>query len=377
MKFNIQAKQLHALASSVSRIINSKNALSILNNFKIELEGERLTLYASDGENFLSGSTTVTEATGEGSACIDAKRLVDTLKDLPDVGITFNIEPEANWNVTVTYPNGEFNFMAFDGAEFPKPKQEDAKVVARLTIPADSIVRAIDCTLFAVGNDELRPMMMGIYWDIKPEKVVFVATDTRKLVRFTDNSIQPGIEHAFILPLKSAMVIKNVFTTEDDVLVEIDEKGVNFSSADFTFNSRFLAGNYPAYERVIPSNNPSKLTIERSTLRNALRRISPYCDTANGLVRIKLHSTSMTLKASESSYNASAWESAACEFDGPDEMVLGFSAPYMSEIVNTMPSDEMVIQLSDPSRPGVFIPAENLPDTDLIMILMPMLVAEF
>ena len=377
MKFNVQAKQLHALSASVSRIINSKNALNILNNFKLTLEEDRLTLLASDGENFLSGSTTVTEVEGAGTTCIDAKRLVDTLKDLPDVGITVDINTEDNYNVLITYPNGEFNFMGFDGADFPLPKQEAAATPMRLTLPAANIARAIDYTIFAVGNDEYRPQLMGIYWDIKPDKVVFVGSDTRKLVSFADASIAPGIDTSFILPLKSALILKNVFTADDDVLVEIEEKGVNFSSADFTFNSRFLLGKYPDYERVIPKNSPYKLNIERSTLRNALRRIGPYCDAANGLVRIKLHPTSMIMKASESSYNASAWETATCEFDGPDDMVLGFSAPYMTEVVNTMPGSNITIQLSDPSRPGIFVPAEDEPETSLVMILMPMLVSEF
>lgn len=378
MKFNVSSKALYATASAVSKIINSKNALTILNNFRLQLDSEgTLSILAGDGENFLEGRLQVSDASGEGAVCVDARRLTDLLKELPDLGVTVTVEPELNYAVTVEYSNGKFSFMGFNGDEFPCPDElvEDA---VRYTFTADTakLIRGIDNTVFAVGNDELRPQMMGILWDVKPTSLVFVATDTRKLVKFTDSSIAPGCEGSFILPLKSTVVFKNVFAKDPTVTVTLEEKGVKFESDTFVFNSRFLKGTFPDYNRVIPQSNPYELTVDRGSFQSSVRRISPFCDAANGLVRFSLRPEALEMKASESSLNASAWESVPCQFSG-DNMVIGFSAPYISEILSVINSEEVVVKLSDPSRPGVFVPSENKPDTELLMLLMPMIVTEF
>lgn len=377
IRFNVSSKALYATASAVSKIINSKNALTILNNFRLQLSGDMLSIMAGDGENFLEGRLQVTGAEGEGTVCVDARRLTDLLKELPDLGITISIDPQLNYAMTVEYSNGKFNFMGFNGDEFPLPeKLQDDAVRYTFTAETSKLIRGIDNTVFAVGNDELRPQMMGILWDVKPDCLVFVATDTRKLVKFTDSSIVPGCEGSFILPLKSTVVFKNVFAKDDSVTVTLEEKGVKFESDSFVFNSRFLKGTFPDYNRVIPTSNPYELTVDRGTFQSSVRRIGAFCDAANGLVRFSLKPDSLEMKASESTFNASAWESVPCQFTG-EGMVIGFSAPYVSEILATINSEDVVVKLSDPSRPGVFVPAENKPDTELLMLLMPMLVTEF
>ncbi len=378
MKFNVSSKALYATASAVSKIINSKNALTILNNFRLELSADGiLSILAGDGENFLEGKLEVSDSQGEGTVCIDARRLTDLLKELPDLGVTFTVDPDMNYAVTVEYTNGKFSFMGFNGDEFPMPEKlvEDD---VRYTFTADSskLIRGIDNTVFAVGNDELRPQMMGILWDVKPDALIFVATDTRKLVKFTDSSVAPGCEGSFILPLKSTIVFKNVFSKSQPVTITLEEKGVKFESEKFVFNSRFLKGTFPDYNRVIPLSNPYELTVDHGSFQSSVRRISPFCDAANGLVRFSIKPDSLEMKASESSLNASAWESVPCQYSG-NQMIIGFSAPYISEILSVISSQDVVVKLSDPSRPGVFTPSENEPDTELLMLLMPMLVTEF
>lgn len=377
MKFNVPSKTLYNCVSAVSKIINARNALTILNNFKLELEGDTLKVTAADGENFLEGRISVTDSSGEGAVCVDARRLVELLKELPDVGISVEVDPERSFEMSINYANGEFKFMGFDGVEFPEA-DEAGQGDERFSFVADSskLIRGVDNTLFAVGNDELRPQMMGILWDIKEDQAVFVATDTRKLVRFADKSIAAGVSGSFILPLKSAVVMKNVFSKESDVKVTVREKGVVFESLSFTFNSRFLKGRFPDYERVIPRSNPYTMTVDRGAFQSAVRRIGSFGNSDNGLIRFKIEPSRLILKACENGYNASAWESVPCDFNGT-EMVIGFSGPYVSEILATIGYNDVVVHLSDPSRPGVFEPLENQEDTELLMILMPMLVADF
>ena len=362
MKFNVPSKTLYNYVSSVSKVINSKNALAILNNFLFNLEGNQLTVTASDLENTLTARIPVTEAEGEGKFCIDARRLVDLLKEMPDQGITFEIND--NLAVEITYPSGNYSLIAINGNEYPSNKDDDDNIgKLEFTCPTKQIIDGIDNTLFAVGNDDLRPQMMGILWDIKPDAITFVATDTRKLVRYKNSLSAPGVEGSCILPIKPATVLKNVFSKEENVNVIIEPKSATFESASFTFNCRFIKGNFPDYNRVIPTNNPYKLTIDRQSFLNAV-------------VKFKLTPDKVILKAQDNNFQTSAWESIPCDFTG-DEMVIGFSAPYLIEIFGTLSTSDIVISLSDPSRPGVFLPSENKENSDLLMLLMPMTVAEF
>ncbi|MDE5745387.1 MAG: DNA polymerase III subunit beta, partial [Paramuribaculum sp.] len=216
MKFDVPSKTLHSYVSAVSKVINSKNALTILNNFLFTLEGDILTVKASDMENSLIGRLPVTGAEGSGSFCLDARRIVDLLKEMPDQGITFEIDDD-NLEVKISYPNGLYNTVAITGIEYPATSETEEGETITFTMPADLVMKGIENTIFAVGTDELSPQMMGILWDVKPDKIIFVATDTRKLVKYTNSLIKPGAECSFILPLKPATVIKNVFGKEDEI----------------------------------------------------------------------------------------------------------------------------------------------------------------
>lgn len=376
MKFNVPSKTLYNYVSSVSKVINSKNALAILNNFLFVLEDNTLTITASDLENRLTARVPVMEAEGCGSFCIDARRLVDLLKEMPDQGITFDIN-DNNLAVEITYPSGNYSLIALNGNEYPSIKTEDEdSEKLEFTCPTEQIIKGIDNTLFAVGNDDLRPQMMGILWDIKPDAITFVATDTRKLVKYRNELSAPGVEGSCIIPIKPATVIKNVFAKEQEVKITIEPKSATFESPSFTFNCRFIKGVFPDYNRVIPANNPYTLTIDRHSFLNAVRRVGVFVDPGHGLVKFKLTPDKVIMKAQDNNYLTSAWESVPCDFTG-SEMIIGFSAPYLIEIFNTLSTNDIVIKLSDPSRPGVFLPAENDNDGELLMLLMPMTVSEF
>lgn len=376
MKFNVSSKTLYSYVSAVSKVINSKNALTILNNFLFELSDNTLTITASDLENTLVAHLEVMDAEGEGKFCVDARRMVDLLKEMPDQGISFDINDD-NLAVEIVYPSGNYSFIAINGNEYPSNESVDESTdIIEFTCPTEQIIKGIDNTLFAVGNDDLRPQMMGILWDIKPDAITFVATDTRKLVKYRNAMSAPGVEGSCILPIKPATVIKNVFAKEDEVKVTLEPKSATFESPSYKFNCRFIKGSFPDYNRVIPVKNPYVITVDRQSFLNAVRRVGVFVDQGHGLVKFKIEKDRLTMKATDNNFCTSAREVVPCDFTGT-EMIIGFSAPYLIEIFNTISITDILIKLSDPSRPGVFVPSENSENSELLMLLMPMTVSDF
>lgn len=376
MKFNVSSKTLYSYVSAVSKVINSKNALTILNNFLFELSDNTLTITASDLENTLVAHLEVMDAEGEGKFCVDARRMVDLLKEMPDQGISFDINDD-NLAVEIVYPSGNYSFIAINGNEYPSNESVDESTdIIEFTCPTEQIIKGIDNTLFAVGNDDLRPQMMGILWDIKPDAITFVATDTRKLVKYRNAMSAPGVEGSCILPIKPATVIKNVFAKEDEVKMTLEPKSATFESPSYKFNCRFIKGSFPDYNRVIPVKNPYVITVDRQSFLNAVRRVGVFVDQGHGLVKFKIEKDQLTMKATDNNFCTSAREVVPCDFTG-NEMIIGFSAPYLIEIFNTISTTDILIKLSDPSRPGVFVPSENSENSELLMLLMPMTVSDF
>lgn len=371
MKFNVSSKTLYTSLSAVSKVINNKNALAVLNNFLFTLNGDKLHIRASDMENSLDALVEVKDAEGEGTFCLDAHRMVDLLKEMPQQEMTFEIDDES-FETIIRYSNGEFKTMAIDGAEYPAAEVRDpSEETVTFTCPASVAISGIERTIFAVGNDELRPQMTGILWDIKPDRIIFVATDTRKLVRYTNSKINPGDECSFILPLKPATVLRNIFSKEDEIDIVISKKSVTFSSASYTFDCRFIKGAFPDYNRVIPQNNNRVATIDRQSFINSVRRVIVFGNGGNGLIRFTFGDNQVVLNVQDSNYGTSGRESLLCDYEG-DPLVIGFGASYLLEIAGTISTPEMIVKLADPSRPAVFVPAENEEGSDLLIILMPM-----
>lgn len=377
MKFNVESKALYASASAVSKVINSKNPMAILNNFLVELKGNQLILTASDIENTLTARVPVMEAEGEGKFCVDARRLTDLLKSMPNIGITFEID-DNSLAIQVTYNNGagKFDFIGIVGEEYPAPQVVMEPEAVSFTVPCEQILAGIDNTLFAVGTDTLRPQMMGIFFDVMEDGITFVATDTRKLVRYRNSIAAPGVTCSCIMPTKPAQVIKNVLPKEGSVTVSIDSKRALIETEEITLSCQLLKGQFPAYNRVVPENNPYTMTVDTESFLSALRRVSVFGDQGQNQVKLRITPTEVTVKAVDNSYCTRAVENVPCDFD-KEEMVIGFSAPYVMEIFSTVPTSEVIVKLSDPSRPGVFCPSQQSENTDLLMILMPMNVTEF
>ena len=270
------------------------------------------------------------------------------------------------------------NLIGANGNEYPKTIESSGSAEAlRMNISANQLLTGLDNTLFAAGNDEIWPQMMGVFFDIKPENLTMVATDSRKLVKFEDNNIQPGIQGSFILPSRPAAILKTLLGKSDEnVAVEFDSKSGTFAIGNYIFNCRFIKGQFPDYRRVIPQNLPCQLTVGRQDFLNAVKRVAVFVEQGHGLIKFQLSQSKITIKAQDNTLCTSGIETLPCTYSGND-MVIGFGATFLIEIFSTLQSEEVLLKVSDPSRPGLFVPSENEGGTDLLMLLMPMTVGEF
>lgn len=370
MKFNVQSKALQSQLQAVSKVINTKNAMSILDNFLFEVKGDRLYITGSDQENVMTASLEIMEAEGQGKVALNAKRLLDMLKEVPGQGLTFSIN-EDNLETEIQFLSGHFSFMGVDATEYPVDSH-DSEEHRDITLDSEIVQKGIEATIFAVSADTLRPMMMGIHWDFHNEDITFVSSDTHKLVRYINRQAQPGFEVGFTMPAKPASILRNIISKEDkELTLQIGEKHATFVIGDYVLTCRFINGNYPNYDRVIPTDNPFSLTVDRVSLLNAMRRVSLFASLASGLVKLNITAANIHLSAQDVDYSVSAEEDVACQYEGND-MTIGFKAPFLIEVLGNLKSDEVILNLSDPTRPGIFVPSKQLDDENILMLLMPM-----
>lgn len=375
MKFIVSSTLLLSHLQTISRVINSKNSMAILDNFLFRLEGTRLSMTASDQETTMTTAIDVMEADGEGVFAVNAKILLEPLKELPDQPLTFEID-DNNLEIFLYFQNGRYNFIGVNGDEYPTKMPMDSSAVS-FSVEAQQLLNGIGCTLFATAEDELRPIMNGIFMDIFEDSVSFVASDTHKLVRFKNQGIAPGVRASFILPKKPANLLKAILPKESGkVELAFDSKNACFKFSDFVLNCRLIEGNYPNYNSVIPTNNPNRLIIDRALFVNVLRRVSVFADAALGLAKLQLKNGELVVSTENKDYSISAEEKVACNYTG-DDLTIGFKASFLIEILNNISATEVLVELSDPTRAGVILPLENKENEDLLMLLMPMMLNDF
>ncbi len=370
MKFSISSKLLLSHLSTVSKVVNTKNTISILDNFLFCLEGDKLIITGSDQETILTTTVEVAFAEGEGSFAVNVKSLLDLLKEIPDQPLEFTIDE--NYAIELKYLNGHFDFSGIDGNEFPQ-KESLGEVAESIVMPVKELRESIDYTLFAVGTEEMRRIMMGIYWDIKEDNITFVASDTHKLVRFENTRLKPGITSSFILPSKPASILNGIIgkNDDDDVKITFDTKSATFETGNFTLTCRFINGRYPNYNSVIPQNNPFVISIDRISLLNAVKRVSVF-SSAGGMVKFDISENQLKLTAENLDFMKKAEETVACDYKG-ENMSIGFNDEKLIEILTNINSDIVIIKLLDPTRAGIFLPDSQPEGENLLMLLMPMM----
>ncbi len=371
MKFVVSSTALLSHLQAISKVINSKNTLPILDCFLLELKGNTLSLTASDAETRLVTSIEVQDSDGDGKFAVNAKNLLDPLKELPDQPLTFEINDE-NLETFIYFHNGKYNFVGQNGEEYPQPKELKDSAI-NFTIDPQILFSGINRSLFASADDELRPVMNGVYFDITTDDLTFVASDGHKLVRCKTLAAKGSERASFILPKKPANLLRAILPKESEAVeIKFDENNAYIKMSGYTMTCRFIEGRYPNYNSVIPQNNENKVVLERQTFLNALKRVSVFSNQASNLIKLQLSNNNIIVSAQDIDFSTAAEETIPCQYAGTS-MNIGFKSSFLIEILNNIPSAEISLELSDPSRAGLIIPQENEENEDLLMLLMPMM----
>ncbi len=374
MKFVVSSTELLSHLSAISKVINSKNTLPILDNYLFLLEDNRLTVTASDLESTLITSLELENTSGTGTIAVPAKRMNDTLKEFPEQPLTFQIDPET-FQIDIFSQNGKFSIVGQNGDDFPQQPLLNENVASTINVNHSVLLSGINKTLFATADDELRPVMNGIFIELTTEDMKFVASDAHKLVRYKRFDAKAEKHASFILPKKPAALLKSLLPKEDfDVKLEFDEKNAFFTLSNYKLICRLVEGNYPSYNSVIPQNNPNKLIIDRVEFYNTVRRVSVFSNQASNLVRLKLTENQLVVSAQDVDFAISAVERLSCQYEGED-MEIGFKSTFLQEILSNLSATEVKVELSDPTRAGLLLPAENENEEEnVLMLLMPMMI---
>ena len=372
MTFTVSSKVINDALTMLSKVIASKNVLPILNDFIIRLEGETLHITAADTENMMTTTVCITEGNGEGSFAINAKDMMEALKNMADIPLTFELDEKAN-KVKVAYQNGVFSLPTESPEEFPQPYP--IKTALTVSIREDILQENVARTVFATAQDELRPVMNGIFFDLTDECLAVVASDGHQLVRNKILTVQATEDNkgSFILPKKPAHILKNTLRKVDAVVsIAADDSRVEFITDTFTLNCRLIEGRYPNYNSVIPKNNPNTLTVDRTSLMAALKRVQPFANGQSQLMRFNIQQFNLRIEAEDYDFSKTAEESVVAEYDGND-IKIGFKSSTLLGILDNIKSTEIQMQLADPSRAGLILPSEQPEQQEILMLIMPML----
>lgn len=372
MRFTLSSTALCSKLTALSRVINSKNALPILGDFVFDINDNILRLTASDSENMMKTQLELTESNGACRFAISNTNLLDAVKGISEQPITFDVNMEQNV-VKISYQNGLFSLPIENADEYPmaQPVSDGATVI---TIPNAILAENINRSIFATAQDELRPVMNGIYFDLTPDCLAVVASDGHKLVRNKVFSIHSDQPSAFILPKKPAGLLKNLLGKDGgDVTIRFDDRNAEINYGDGTIQCRLIEGRYPNYNSVIPQANPNELRVDRLGLLAALRRVQPFANDSSNLIRFHVEGTTLQLDAEDYDFSKTATERMVCEYNG-QPMSIGFKGSSFIEVLSNFDCPEVIIKLADPSRAGLVLPSEQPDNQDVLMLMMPMLI---
>jgi DNA polymerase-3 subunit beta len=371
MKFIVSSSSLLKQLQAIGGVLNTSNTLPILDNFLFEIDQKNITISASDLETTMTTHVEA-EAKDKGSVAIPAKFLTDILKTFSEQPLTFSIDDK--FGVEITSDSGKYKLSGFNGEEFPKIPVIESP--SNANIPSEVLSRAINKTIFATSNDDLRPVMSGVFFELSKESVTFVATDAHKLVRFRRTDVKAEKTASFIVPKKPLNLLKNLLAiTASDVVIEYNENNAFFKFDNFSLVCRLIDGKYPNYEAVIPTENPNKLTLDRSAFANSIKRVSIFANKTTHQVRLKVAGSELAVSAEDVDFNNEANERLTCSYVGED-MEIGFNSRFLLDMLNNIDSGEINLEMSAPNRAGILLPTEKYSDgEDLLMLVMPVMLA--
>ena len=369
MRFTVSSSALASRLQAISRVINPKSINPILQDFLFKTTGNTLSVTASDNDTTLETTVELAESDKDSQIALPAKTMLDALKEIPEQPLTFQINDETH-EMVVNYLNGQYNIMGHDADEYPQPSVLSADATTH-TIPAAIFTSGLSRCTFAVAEDELRPVMNGIFLDFYTENIAFVASDGHKLVCDKNTSVKSSSRVSVILPKRPAALLKSLAGNDGDITVSFDNRSAMITMSGYNMVCRLIEGRYPNYNSVIPSNNPHTLTIDKAVLMGALKRVSVFSPASSGLIRLRIKDNQLVISTQDLDFSTSATETLACQYDGAP-MSIGFKAGFLIDILGNMPGQEIVIKLADPSRAGIIVPSEQEENDNLLMLLMPM-----
>ena len=371
MRFTLSSSALTNKLVALSKVINSKNSLPILADFVFEIENNTLRLTASDSENTMKTSLELNESDSNGVFAIGNHDLIEAVKGISEQPITFDVNLQDNI-AKISYLNGLFSLPIDSADEFPIAQEISAGANV-ININSSVLAENINRSLFATGQDEIRPVMNGIFFDLSPESLSIVATDGHKLVRNKILNINNEVPASFILPKKPANLLRSMLSKDGgDVTIKFDDRNAEINFGDGMIKCRLIEGRYPNYNSVIPQSNPNQLSVDRAALLSALRRVQPFANGSSNLIRFHIENGILQLDAEDYDFSKTATERMSCEYNGMP-MSIGFKGASFIEILSNIDSQDVIIQLADPSRAGVVIPSEQPVYQDVLMLMMPML----
>ncbi len=379
MKFIINSQLFSKQIQSISGVITNNNTVPIINCFLFHLDENLLTIRATDLETTLVTKIEVESGRMEGltDIAVPSKLILDTLKNLDDVPLTFSVD-DATYGINITSGEGKYRLAGKNPETFPNmPEARETEV---MTVPGSALVNAITRTSFAASTDEMRPQMGGIFCDITPENTTFVATDAHKLVRYRRSDIHSDNPTSFILPRKPVTMLRNILANqkeEQEVKLEFNNTNAFFTFDNFYIICRLVDGKYPNYDAAIPKENPNKLTVDRNSFLNTLRRVGLFANQASHQVRLSIQERELVVSAEDLEFSNDASEKLPCQYEG-EPMEIGFNAKFLAEMVSNIDTEQILIEMSHPSRAGIIFPIredEGESPEDILMLVMPVMLA--
>ena len=369
MKFIVNSSTLLKELQKLNGVISTSNTLPILDNFLFEIENGKIKIIASDLETTMISEIT-TESSSNGQITIPSKILIDTLKTFSNQPLTFLIDEETK-GIEISSENGNYKLAGQDAKEFPKVPEMTSP--SSFLITSSVLLNAINKTLFASGNDELRPVMSGVFCELSDENITFVATDAHKLVKHTRSNISSNGNSSFILPKKPLSLLKNNIDADSDINIDFNETNVKFSLDNITLICRLIDGKYPNYDAVIPKDNPNKLVINKDELLNSIKRVSIYASKTTHQIRLKVAGSQLQITSEDLDFANKAEERLTCSYEGED-IEIGFNSRFVIDMLNNIGSEQICLEMSAPNRAGIILPLDGQDENeDTLMLVMPVM----
>ncbi len=371
MKFSVSSSELLRRLQIAGGAIASNSVLPILEDFLFTIASNKLQIAASDLEISITTELEVMADT-DGAVAVPAKILLETLKALPQQPITFTVDMDT-YGIEITSAYGKYKLAGSNPDDFPKipvPDPEDDK----LAVSALSLSRGVSKTIFAASNDELRPAMTGVYFQVDFSKLILVATDAHKLVKYTFQDVSSEVSTSFIVPKKALNLLKGILPEKDEVRLSFNPSNAFFSFGDTELVCRLIDHRYPDYNAVIPVDNPNTLTLGRADFQNSLRRIAIYANKTTNQVILNINEGSLTISAQDLDFSNEATEQLACTYDG-DPLNIGFNAKFLVEMLGVLESEEVKMELSTSTRAGILLPVEESEGEEILMLVMPVMLS--